>query len=187
MSIPYRASTWKWIVTFVVRMLIKYGTLMEATIFAKAAVYSSSDQFRILLTRHSNKSVNLDVLLNQRTAKAARNVVSESASQLEWKWCMWRQIRHIRPSELEFNSTNQKEIIEFWDKVWIGPAARSTYRVFASNEKHLLCHFTLPNWGLSKHDDTLDFYQHIDLQEMKSYALTLQKPHYIFTFYLSGM
>ena len=57
---------------------------MEAKIFAKVAVYSSSDQYRILLTRHSrDKSVNLNVLLNQRTAKAARNVVLESAFQLE--------------------------------------------------------------------------------------------------------
>ena len=77
-----------------------------------------------------------------------------------------------KPLELEFNSTNQKEIIEFWDKVWIGPAARSSFTALASSEKHLLCLLTLPNWGLSKYDDTLDFYQHIDLQEMKSYALT---------------
>ena len=77
-----------------------------------------------------------------------------------------------KPLELEFNSTNQKEIIEFWNKVWIGPASRVTYRLFASNEKHLLCQFTLPNWGLSKYEDTVEFYQHVDLQEMKSYALT---------------
>ena len=81
------------------------------------------------------------------------------------------------------NMIFQNGIFPFlWDN-----SSRSTYKVFASNEKHLLCHFTLPNWGLSKYDDTLDFYQHIDLQEMKSYALTLQKPHNIITFYLSGM
>ena len=47
---------------FVVRMLLKYGTLMEEKIFAKVAVYSSSDQFKVLHTRRlKDKSVNLDV------------------------------------------------------------------------------------------------------------------------------
>ena len=60
-----------------------------------------------------------------------------------------------------------------------------------SSEKHLLSQFTAPftspNWSMSEREEALAFYHHIDLQEMKSYALTLQKPHNIITFYLSGM
>ena len=69
---------------FVVRMSLKYGTHMEVKIFAKVVVYSSSDQFKVLLIRRlRNKSVNLDVLLNQRIAKVVRPVGSKNVSQLE--------------------------------------------------------------------------------------------------------
>ena len=81
-----------------------------------------------------------------------------------------------KPLQLDFNSDNQKEMLAFWNKVWIGPGCTSTFRVLASSEKHLLTQFTSPftspNWTLSEREEALAFYHHIDLQEMKSYALT---------------
>ena len=81
-----------------------------------------------------------------------------------------------KPLRLDFNSDNQKEMLAFWNKVWIGPFCTSTFRMLASSEKHLLSQFTAPftspNWSMSEREEALAFYHHIDLQEMKSYALT---------------
>ena len=81
-----------------------------------------------------------------------------------------------KPLRLDFNSDNQKEMLGFWNKVWIGPFCTSTFRMLASSEKHLLSQFTAPftspNWSMSEREEALAFYHHIDLQEMKSYALT---------------
>ena len=92
-----------------------------------------------------------------------------------------------KPFGMEFTLDMRKEMLIFWHKVWNEPVSNSTFRTFASSERHLLCHFISPNWGLRENEDSVEFYQHIDIQEMKSYALTLQKPHNIITFYLSGM
>ena len=57
---------------------------MEARIFVKAVVYSSTDQFKVLLTKHlRNKSAKQNVRLNQKTVKVARYVGFKSVSQLE--------------------------------------------------------------------------------------------------------
>ena len=48
---------------------------MEEKTFAKVAVYSSSDQFKVVLTRRlKNESVPLNVLSNQRIVKVVRPV-----------------------------------------------------------------------------------------------------------------
>ena len=77
-----------------------------------------------------------------------------------------------KPFGMEFTLDMRKEMLIFWHKVWNEPVSNSTFRTFASSERHLLCHFISPNWGLSENEDSVEFYQHIDIQEMKSYALT---------------
>ena len=77
-----------------------------------------------------------------------------------------------KPLEIEFNSDMQNEILVLWDKVWNAPVSNATLVTFASSEKHLMCHFTSPNWGFSKTENAVEFYQHIVFQSMKSYALT---------------
>ena len=77
-----------------------------------------------------------------------------------------------KPLEIEFNYDMQNEIFVLWDKVWNAPVANATLVTFASSEKQLMCHFTSPNWGFSKTENAVEFYQHIVFQSMKSYALT---------------
>ena len=77
-----------------------------------------------------------------------------------------------KPLEMEFHSDMKNEILMFWDKVWNDPVSNATLMTFASSEKHLMCHFTSPNWSFIRTEDAVEFYQHIDLQQMKSYALS---------------
>merc|ERR1712012_1424374 len=77
-----------------------------------------------------------------------------------------------KPLEIEFNSDMQNEILMFWDKVWNAPVSNATLVTFASSEKHLMGHFTSPNWGFSRTEDAVEFYQHIVFQSMKSYSLS---------------
>ena len=80
-----------------------------------------------------------------------------------------------KPLELKFTVDNEKEVLQFWDKIWNSTVCDSYFKIYASNEQHLVRHFTLPNWGYNENQEYDDFDKFMDEQGMKLYALTYFK------------
>ena len=83
-----------------------------------------------------------------------------------------------KPLELKFTADDEKEVLQYWDNIWNSTVNEAYFKLYASNEQHLVRHFTLPNWGIDLHhlhQECEDFDKLMDEHGMKLYAFTYFK------------
>ena len=80
-----------------------------------------------------------------------------------------------KPIELKFGAENQMRIRKHWEKIWLSSICDYSFKMYASNEKHLLRTFAGSEWRGQEIQEFEDFDNYLSVQGMKLYALAYFK------------
>ena len=70
---------------------------------------------------------------------------------------------------------NQMRILKHWEKIWLSSICDYSFKMYASNEKHLFRHITGSKWRGQEIQEFEDFDNYLSVQGMNLYALAYFK------------